>query len=152
MTEKEYNNAVRDRPGDIMGKRRQGMESDDTTYVIREYTTRELKYIHDRYVREGGFVGLMSMSTPFPVQDYVYSLMGKHRYMNFFKDIKILLSRGKCKTLYKVYQHLYYAWRELINRKSERKYNKVDKEQERIRKEMRAAGCFAGSIEIAKTK
>ena len=38
---------------------------------------KELKAIHDNYVANGGFVGLMSRSTPFAVQNYTKETKSK---------------------------------------------------------------------------
>ena len=111
----------------------------------KHYTMRELKAIHDDYVSKGGFVGLMSRSTPYTVQKYVYRGMRYHSYLNFFEDIKIVIERRKLIIFYP-YLALYTFLAKIEEYFcSGRKRNKEKRKEKRIRKEMLKAGCYVGT-------
>jgi hypothetical protein len=152
MTEKDYKDAIRVEDLERLKAQQQGREYVPHRVTRKEYTMSELKYIHDRYVREGGFVGLRHMRTPLPVQEYVYNLMSTGSYMNFFNDIRILLSRSKHKGLYESYMRFYDGLKRYKSQCSECKRSKGASEHERIHEELRTVKCYAGLVETKERK
>ena len=117
-----------------------------------EHTMKELKVIYDDYVAAGGFVGLMSFSTPMNVQRYVYRGMRSHLYLNFFEDIKILIER-RSHVLLRPYLVFYKTLRDIEHYLTwGRVKDKEKKKQERVRKQMLDAGCYVGSGDYYHTR
>ena len=98
----------------------------------------QLKKIFNEYIDNGGFVGLMSFSTPPQIQSYAYMINSSFWRKFWTYDIEIMLSRLPFKLPY----HLFYLFGKI-------KWNfiwreKVLNKELKIWKSMKKNGCYAG--------
>ena len=98
----------------------------------------QLKKVFNEYIDNGGFVGLMSFSTPNQIQDYayIYSYSFWRKFWNY--DIVIIMNQLPIKLPYNIFflfrkMKWYFIWR-----------NKVLNKELKIWKSMKKNGCYAG--------
>lgn len=112
-----------------------------------DYTLEERAKIYGQYVAEGGFVGLMTFSTPFIIQEHCYSEMVNNPPLSSAgEDALVLLKRQNAREARAKFKIIFDTVINMDNYFSpdNEKRREVAVEQERIRLEMLKNGCYAG--------
>ena len=98
----------------------------------------QLKKLFNEYIDNGGFIGLMSFSTPYQIQDYAYICNSSFWRKFWTYDIEIILNQLLIKLPYYIFNLFRKIKWNLIWRK------RVLSKELKIWKSMKKNGCYAG--------